>query len=219
MRPDGGAVTLVPVGDHLPWQLSGTYLESCNCEAICPCRSIGDRKGGRSTYGVCMGVLSWVIERGRAGEIDLSGLNVVLALRYSDDEPGSPWTFWLYLDERGDEGQREALAEIFGGRLGGTPLKQFPWAFKDSNPLGVRAVPIEIEHTSGRSWLRAGGQVTLRIREPVPDQEPVTCIIPGHHRSGRELYADQLSVEDGALRFEYTGSCGFESTFNYSSDQ
>src|SRR6185295_5278696 len=98
----------VPVGDHLPWQLSGTYLESCNCEAICPCRSIGDRKGGRSTYGVCMGVLSWVIERGRAGEIDLSGLNVVLALRYSDDEPGSPWTFWLYLDERGDEGQREA---------------------------------------------------------------------------------------------------------------
>ena len=113
------------MSNHLPWQLSGTYLESCNCEAICPCRTIGDRKGGRSTYGICLGALSWAIERGRAGELNLSGFHVVLTSRYDDDEPGSPWSFYLYLDERGDERQREALAEIFLGRLGGTPLKQF----------------------------------------------------------------------------------------------
>ena len=207
------------MSDYLPWELSGTYLEACNCEAICPCRSIGGRKGGRSTHGICLGVLSWAIQRGSAGQVDLSGLNVVLALRYSDDEPGSPWTFWLYLDERGDEGQREALTEIFLGRLGGTPLKQFPWAWKDSNPLGVRAVPMEIDHTPGRGWFRAGGQVTVRIREPVPEQEPVTCVIPGHHRSGRELYADLLSVQDGELEFEFSGRCGYEADLAYSSEQ
>ena len=98
------------LASYLPWRISGTYLEACNCEAICPCRRIGGRSGGRSTYGVCLGSLSWQIEEGEAGELDLAGMRAVLANRYDDDEPGSPWTFALYVDERADERQREALA-------------------------------------------------------------------------------------------------------------
>jgi hypothetical protein len=84
----------------MSWRLQGTYFESCNCDAICPCRRIDGVPGGRSTHGVCMGVLSWLIEEGRADGTDLSGLAVALACRYDDDEPGSPWTWTLYLDER-----------------------------------------------------------------------------------------------------------------------
>jgi hypothetical protein len=199
------------------WQLAGTYLEACNCEAICPCRRIGGRAGGRSTHGICMGALSWKIGLGHADGVELADLGVVLASRYSDDEPGSPWTYLLYVDERGDEAQRQALAEIFCGRRGGTALKQFPWAFKPANVLGVRAATIEIDHAPGRGWFRAGGDVSVRIREPVTDQETVTCVIPGHHRSGRELLADVLEVGAGALEFELTGVCAYESTFEYSS--
>jgi len=70
------------------WHIGGTYLESCNCEAICPCRRIGGRAGERSSYGVCEGALSWTIARGRAGDVDLSGLAAVLACRYDDDDDG-----------------------------------------------------------------------------------------------------------------------------------
>ena len=202
---------------YLPWQISGTYLEACNCEAICPCRTVGDRRGGRSTEGVCEGALSWQIEAGSAGETDLSGLGVVLALRYDDDEPGSPWDFILYLDERADAAQREALEGIFRGSLGGTPEAQFPWVWKESRILGVRGVAIEIDHTPGRGWFRAGGEVTLRVREPLQGSEPVTCVIPGHHRPGREVLAERLAVADGPLAFEVTGKCGYESSFDYSS--
>src|SRR5438477_11257351 len=142
----------------LPWNLSGTYPESCNCDAICPCRRIGGRAGGRSTYGICLGALSWIIVRGNVGELTLDGLNVILASRYSDDEPGSPWNYWLYIDRQAGDEQRDALERIYTGALGGTPLKQFPWAYKASNPLGVRAADIEIEHTPGRGWFRAGGE-------------------------------------------------------------
>jgi hypothetical protein len=206
------------VNDLLPWQLAGTYLESCNCEAICPCRTIGGRRGGRSTYGLCLGALSWRIEQGRAGELDLSGLNVVLASRYDDDEPGSPWDFLLYLDRHGSERQRHALERIFVGDLGGTPLKQFPWALKESHLRGVHAMAIDIDHVPGRGWFRAGESVTVRIREPVPDQETVTCVIPGHHQPGREVYAETLAVHDARLEFELTGTCGYESNFAYASD-
>jgi hypothetical protein len=52
----------------------------------------------------------------------------------------------------------------------------------------------------------------------VPDQETVTCVIPGHDRSGREVLAEELRVHDGPLDFELTGKCGYESTFEYSSE-
>ena len=149
----------VEVGSFLPWRISGTYLEACNCDVICPCRRIGGRQGGRSTYGVCLGSLSWQIEEGKAGEVELVGLRAVLANRYDDDEPGSPWSFVLYVDERADERQREALEGIFLGRFGGTPQLQFPWVWKPSTLLGVRHVAIEVDHTPGRGWFRAGGQV------------------------------------------------------------
>ena len=207
----------MPDRDYLPWAISGTYLEACNCEAICPCRTVGEKKGGRSTYGVCLGSLSWTIEEGQAGEVSLEGLRVVLALRYEDDEPGSPWSFFLYLDERADDRQREALEGIFLGRLGGTPDLQFPWVWKPSDLLGVRSVAIEVDHTPGGGWFRAGSQVSVRIRQPLDQQEPVTCVIPGHHRDGREVVAELLEVSDGDLEFEFTGRCGYEATYAYSS--
>ena len=202
----------------MPWHIAGSYLEACNCEAICPCRSIGGRPGGRSTHGECLGALSWIVDAGRAGEVDLAGMRAVLVSRYHDDEPRSPWTYALFVDARGDQQQRQAMADIFSGRLGGTPSKQFPWVFKPSTLLGVEALDIEVDHTPGRGWFKAGEKVEVRIRGPVSDQEPVTCIIPGHHRRGRELFSETIDVDAGPLVFSVQGRCAYETTFEYSSD-
>jgi hypothetical protein len=40
-------------------------------------------------------------------------------------------------------------------------------------------------------------------------------VIPGHERGGEELVADELTVEDDALQFAYSGVCGYGSTFDY----
>jgi hypothetical protein len=201
----------------VPYRIRGTYLESCNCDAPCPCRRIDGRAGGRSTHGICDGALSWSIDEGFADDVDLTGLGAVLATRYSDDEEGSPWTFALFVDERGDPGQREALGQIFSGALGGTVLDHFPWAWKASNPLGVEPARIEIDHTPGRGWFSAGEKVSVRVSSPYAGLETVTCVIPGHERQGRELVVDELKVGTGPLGFEYRGVCAYESTFDYGS--
>jgi hypothetical protein len=201
------------------WRLSGTYLEACNCDAICPCRRIDGKQGGRSTYGICQGALSWRISEGAVDGVDVSGLGVVLAVWYSDDEPGSPWSWLLHLDERGDERQRAVLEDVFTGRLGGTPLSQFPWAFKPSTLLAVVPCRIEIDHTPGKGWFRAGSHVTVRITAPYDTQSPVTCVIPGHDRTGREVVAETIEVRNEHFDFTYSGRCGYETTFEYSSQQ
>ena len=40
---------------------------------------------------------------GHAGDVDLSGLAAAFVIRYDDDEPGSPWSFVVHVDERGSE--------------------------------------------------------------------------------------------------------------------
>jgi hypothetical protein len=197
------------------YRVRGTYLESCSCDAPCPCRRIDGRPGGRSTHGICDGALSWSLEEGSADDVDLAGLAVVLASRYSDDEEGSPWTFALFVDERGEDAQREALGQIFSGALGGTALEHFPWAWKASNPLGIEPARIEIDHRPGRGWFRAGTSVSVRVSGPYRGSESVTCVIPGHDRDGRELVVDQLRVAAAPLGFAYEGVCAYESTFDY----
>ena len=197
------------------WQIRGSYFESCNCDAICPCRRINGVPGGRSTHGVCMGVLSWVIEEGAADGVDLGGLAAAMAVRYSDDEAGSPWSWILYVDQAAMAEQQAALEAIYSGSLGGDALTHFPWAWKASERLAVRAAEIEVRHEPRRQWLRVSDEITVQIRDRYAGPETVTCVIPGHERDGEELVTEQLRVAAGPLAFEFSGVCGYGTTFDY----
>ena len=200
----------------MSWRIRGTYFESCNCDAICPCRRINGVPGGRSTHGICAGVLSWLIEEGSANGVDLSGAPVAMAIRYSDDEPGSPWTWILYLSLQSTDEQRAALEEIFTGRSGGDATRSnFPWTRPHSELVAVRPVAIEVDHTRRRQRLRIRDRVTVRIRDRHRGGETVTCGIPGHEQAGEELITDELVVEDEGLQFTYRGVCGYGATFDY----
>src|SRR4051812_27860637 len=99
------------------WHVAGSYFEACNCDPVCPCRRVGEQPGGKSTHGVCYGSLSWLIKEGRAGEVELDGLAVVLSLRYTDaEDPSTPWEVVLYIDDRATIVQHQILADIFLGR-------------------------------------------------------------------------------------------------------
>jgi hypothetical protein len=199
----------------LSWSIRGSYFESCNCEAICPCRRIDGVPGGRSTYGECFGVLSWIIEDGRARDVSLDGLSVALATRYHDDEAGSPWSFVMYVDANADDDQRAALVDIYTGKLGGDALNHFPWAWKASVQVAVRPAEIEVSHEPRRQLLHIRDHVSVRIRDAYSGPETVTCVIPGHEETGEELIADELQVDDGPLRFEFSGNCGYAARFDY----
>jgi hypothetical protein len=199
------------------YSVSGSYFESCNCDPICPCRMIDGVPGGRSTHGVCLGAVSWLIEDGCVGDVDVSGLAVALVSRYDDDERGSPWTIVLHVDARGDERQRAALADVFLGRLGGPQVGVLPWVLKARHLVGVRADEIDLEPDGEGYRLRIGVAVAARASRPFEAAEEVRCGIPGYGQPGRELVADELVVRDGPFSWELSGNCAFASEFAYAS--
>ncbi len=197
------------------WEVAGSYFEVCNCEAICPCRRQGAVSGGRSTYGVCDFGLSWALSDGHLDDIELAGLTVVLAGRYDDDEPGSPWRVVLYIDERADPSQHAALADIFLGRAGGTTFRNFALAIGEV--YAVRSARIELDHIRQPRRIRAGDFLTAVEASPVESDQPISCGIPGHDRPGQELVADHFRVDDPPLRWDVRGRCGFATDFHYTS--
>lgn len=199
------------------FNVRGSYFESCNCEAICPCRMIDGVKGGRSTYGICYGALSWRIEMGVVGDVDVTGLCAALVVRYDDDEPGSPWSVVLHVDDRGSAEQREALADVFLGRLSGPHVDTLPWVRKARHLLDVRVSTIELVAEGDGYRLRVGDAVRLSATRPVESPEDVSCLISGYERIGRELYADELVVGDDPFAWELSGNCAFAADFEYAS--
>ena len=202
----------------LTFRIRGAYFESCNCEAICPCRTIGGVAGARSTYGVCYGVLSWRVDQGQVLGVDVSGLAAALAVRYDDDEIGSPWTIVLYVDERGDAAQQAALANVLLGRLGGAHVSKLPWVRKARHLIDVRPAAITLGPDGKGYRLRVGERLSVHAVQPVETDLPVACGIPGYERGGTELYASELRVDDDPFAWELSGNCAFATDFDYVSD-
>jgi hypothetical protein len=201
-----------------PWLVRGSYFEGCNCDAICPCRSVHGAPGGPSTYGECYGALSWNVEDGYAGDVDLSGLLVVMTLRYFDAKPPTTqWEVVLYVDERADDRQLAALADIFLGRAGGTVSDLYGPAVGEVH--AVRRAHIEVEHVAPRKRIDVKGYVTLVAEGAASAENDVQCGIPGFDHPGTELWGDGLESRDAMLRFEVRGRrhASFATDFDYRS--
>jgi hypothetical protein len=169
-------------------------------------------------YGICFGLLSWLVEDGFSADVVLDGLAAVLVYDYDDDEAGSPWRLHLHLDGRGDERQRAALADILLGRAGGEHILRLPWVRKDSDLLALRTSRIEIVHDGDAHQVRVGTTAAASALRKFPTEARVSCIVPGHEIGGTELVADELQVHDAPFDLQLAGNCAFAAHFDYRSD-
>lgn len=130
------------------WTLEGHFFESCTCKDVCPCLHMGS-----PTEGTCTGLVAWHIDRGAFENTPLDGLNVVVALHTPGAMADGNWKVVLYLDETGNEAQRQALATIFSGEAGGHPAVLASFI---AEVLGIEHVPIHYESTEGEVRLSVG---------------------------------------------------------------
>jgi hypothetical protein len=197
-----------------PWSVAGSYYEVCNCEAICPCRRSGGAKGGRPSYETCDFALSWWIKQGQARAVDLSGLMVVMAGRWETTH-GDPWRVTLYVDDRANPAQTDALSAVFLGRAGGLPGRSY--APNIVEVYATKSARIELDHTRAHEKIDVAPYLTVRTREAVPHDFTVSCAIPGHDRLGQEIRAEVFRYQDAPFDWEFRGKCGFAADFAYSS--
>ena len=122
------------------WSIDGEYFENCNCTVACPCL-FSDQPAFASTptEGACEVAFAFHLVQGTFGEVTLDGLNVGMVARTPGPMIEGDWAVALYVDERADEGQQQALTAIFSGQAGGTMGAFAPLI---GEVLGVKTVPI-----------------------------------------------------------------------------
>jgi hypothetical protein len=194
------------------WSLTGSYFESCNCDAACPCVFLGP-----PTQGECTVLVAWHIDKGNFGDMRLDGLNVALAAYSPGHMLQAKWKVALYLDDRSTQDQRDALTRIFGGQAGGHLANLAP---RMGELLGVKAVPIDYRAEGRRRSLSMRGVAKMEI-EGIPGQNggDVTlsgmpfCIVPGVPAVVAK--SKRLSYRDRGLQWDITDKSGFYSPFAY----
>jgi hypothetical protein len=101
------------------WTMRGEYMESCNCDYLCPC--IYTNPQGPATHDHCTAVLVFRIDEGNSDAVPLAGLGFALVIRSGKVMADGDWIFAGVVDAAADPDQRQALAAIVGGDAGGPP--------------------------------------------------------------------------------------------------
>lgn len=196
------------------WKIAGTYFETCNCEVACPCVFTSPPTGEE-----CVVLLAWHVDQGRFGDVDLNGLSAVLAIHSPGHMMQVKWKVALYVDERADQVQQDALVQIFSGRAGGHPAGLVPFI---GEVLGIKAAPIEYLAEGKRRSLTIRGIADAEI-EGLAGQDGKDITIANHPFAAVPGYpvvvakSRRMQFGDYGLKWEESNKNGFFSPFVYES--
>ena len=131
------------------WRAEGDWFDVCRCDIPCPCEF-----AQAPTDNYCEGVLAWHVREGHYGDVRLDGLSLIAVAAFEGNiwAGGTKEDMGLFIDERADERQREALQMIFGGQAGGFPAE---FAELIGEMRGIEFVPIEFEVADDLAYWRA----------------------------------------------------------------
>lgn len=136
------------------WQISGQYMETCNCAMLCPC--ITSNLAGRPTEGDCKAAVAMRIDKGSKDGVALDGLAFIVMLHSPGAMGDGNITVGLIIDESASEQQADAISAIATGAVGGPMAALGPLVGKVA---GIERRPIEFKVDGLNRVVRAGDLV------------------------------------------------------------
>lgn len=100
----------------MAWEISGQYMETCNCDFVCPCPLTGLQ---HSTHGTCTFAMAFRVDQGRFDGVNLGGTAFVVVGRTPGNMADGNWMVGVIVDETASPPQKQALGAITSGQAGG----------------------------------------------------------------------------------------------------
>ena len=146
----------------MSWNLTGSYVETCSCELMCPCNLSFDHG---ATYDFCRVTLVFNIVQGTVESTDIAGRKVALIADTPKVMTDGNWRVGVFIDDGATDAQFDQLVKVFSGQLGGPMAGLAPLI---GEMLGVERAPIEVETEGLRHRVRVGTAIDFEIEDVVP---------------------------------------------------
>ena len=197
---------------HESWELDGTVLIACNCDWGCPCNF-----NALPTHGNCEGGWTWHVDTGRYGEVDLAGVTFTVVVQWPGAIHEGGGHALILVDERADEAQRQSIATLVGGDVGG-PWGILAWTWPTID--GPHAVRYELELAGVGSRVKAGEMLEVElepIRNPVTGAEvhPGVVLPEGLIVKQADLASSKLLRVSNGISYEHSGRYTAVGAFSY----
>ena len=197
------------------WRLKGDYFENCNCEVLCPC--ILGISEGIPTEGHCDVGFAFHIQEGDFNGIGIGELNFVV-VAYTPEAMGlGNWSTAVYIDEKADQRQRDALERILSGELGG-PAER--WMRLTTNFLGTKYCPIEYRAEGQSRGVSIPQVIDFNVEGIVGNRrsgEPMRLENTGHPVNSSLVLAKgtRSTYSDHGMTWDNSGRNGHYSNFEW----
>lgn len=194
----------------MPWNLTGSYFETCSCDVVCPCTaslSLG------ATRDRCKVILVFNVKSGEVEGTDVSGLTVAAVCDTPKVMSEGNWRLGVVIDAAASDEQAEKLGGVFSGALGGPMEALGPLVGEN---LGVERLPIDVHEDGLKHSIRIGDDVDFEIEDVVPfgvetgEAAKITGIF---HPAGSELTISRATRSKvNAFGIEYEAKAGFSTS-------
>ncbi|HET6890848.1 MAG TPA: DUF1326 domain-containing protein [Pyrinomonadaceae bacterium] len=135
----------------MAYQLEGRLLEVCTCNVLCPCWV-----GEDPDNGTCDGTLAWHVDKGQVNGTDVSGHTIVILCHIPGNILKGNWSVRVYVDDGATPEQKEALLNVWTGKLGG-PVADL--AQLVGEVVAIEQVPITFQVEGVNGTLKVGSAI------------------------------------------------------------
>jgi hypothetical protein len=194
----------------MSWNLSGSYVETCSCELMCPCNLSFDHG---ATYDFCRVVLVFNIREGAVDGTEVAGRTVALVADTPKVMTEGNWRVGVFVDDAATDAQLDQLVRVFSGQVGGPMAGLAPLI---GEMLGVERAPIEVVDDGLRHTVRIGEAVDFEIQDIVPfgveTGEPVRFSGMFHPAGSNLTMAEAQRSRISAFGIEFEGKTGLSTS-------
>lgn len=188
------------------WQISGEYMETCNCTFLCPC--LPSNMNDTPTEGNCKVAIAMRIDEGHKGDVKLDGLAFFVLLYAPGAMAQGNMTVGLVVDDKATDPQVEAITAIATGQAGGPIAALAPLVGKVA---GVERRPVGFE-VQGLTRTSSAGELVDQACEGLPSgvdpQWPICLDNVAHPVSTRVALAKATRSRLDAFGIQWADETG-----------
>lgn len=163
----------------MTYQLEGSLLEVCTCNAICPCWVGEDPDGGS-----CKGTIAYRIDSGTIDGVDVSNLTLGLLADIPGNAMAGNWKVAIFVDDRATSEQEDALLSAFTGKQGGA-LADVAQLVGDV--VAIERAKIDVDVNEGNGSMQIGNAMSAEMKG-----------LKGSNGKPTKLYDAMFSFREGA---------------------